>query len=98
MKITLRIPTKDPYAFVELEDELESVTPEDAVTIYENFTKAFKGEPEGFGIPPKDFNRIFDHYRLQGSIPAEDVPLCEDMDKGQKDCISALKRSLTRNK
>lgn len=98
MKVTYRIPTRDPYAYVEIETNPESILTKEITETYEELTRAFKGEPEGFGISAKDFNRIFDHYRLEGSILAEDVPFCEDMDKSQQECLSALKRSLTRNK
>lgn len=96
MKVTYRIPTRDPYAYVEIETNPESILTKEITETYEELTRAFKGEPAGFGISAKDFNRIYDAYRLTGKIPAEDVPLYEEMDATQKASIGDLKRSFGR--
>lgn len=103
MKATYRITTGVQYEYVELEtDEGTVIVPdeikEEAIAEYQKLTKAFKGQATGFGISSKDFNRIYDAYRLKGSIASEDVPLCEEMDEKQKTSISDLKRSFGRNK
>lgn len=91
MKYTCHVPIEQ-YGFISAEVE---GTAEDAVRAYDEIAKAAKS---GNGIPSKDFNHIYDHYRLKGSILAADVPLCEDMSKEQKASLGDLKRSLNRNK
>ena len=94
MKVTLRLPTKDPYAYVELETETEGYA--EAVQLYEDAIKVVKGEPVNeFGISEKYFNEALDRY-LWGDL-SMDATTYDSMGEDQKRIIQAIKRSRKRN-
>lgn len=62
MKITYRIPTKDPYAYIEVEsDTVDGLEPRSLITVaknYYDYTRTFKEEKQG--LSQKDFNVVLD--------------------------------------
>lgn len=88
MKATLRIPTKEQFAFIELEMEVDS--PDAAVEAYHTTTGLF--QPKS-GLPDKDFNSFLDTY-LESNTG--DVNVYNKMSKEQQDVIQTIKRSVKR--
>lgn len=70
MKTTLRIPT-EMYSYVEVVVEGE-LLPEDVARLYHDYTDAFKAkpemEPEGEGIPRKEYIELYDFYEKHGRL------------------------------
>ena len=94
-KITYRIPTKEPFAFVELVREMnDTVSAETIRENYDELTKAFK-EESGAGLPPKEWAQV-----RKGYIAGE--PLSPDtfyaMNENQKFFIQEIKKELRANK
>ena len=71
MKITLRIPTADPYAYMEIETDS---TPDEAMTLYQEVSGKVKG---GEGLEPKAFNAILDELLTKKSISGDPGLLTE---------------------
>lgn len=95
MKITYRIPTKEPYAYVEVEQELEVL---DGVLISENYkdlTKAIVNETEG--LDNKTFIALLDELWDKESIQA-DPGIVETMSHSQKEIMRAFKLVIQRAK
>lgn len=94
MKITYRIPTKDQYAFLEVE---ESERPDHDVRaireVYDELISIFRN---GEGLPVKDFNRCIDSYVKDGKLPIDGQSLWQDMSFQQKTVIDELKKSIKR--
>lgn len=90
MKTTLRLPTAEQYAYIELEIDAENI--ESAVAEYHNAMRAIKG---GGGLDEKEYNAFIDRYLLGEKNHVEDY---EKMDDKQKDFIQTIKRSLARIK
>ncbi len=59
MNVTLRIPTQDQYAFVEVVFEDKKVSPETVKEEYDKYIQAFKVNG---GLPPKEWNAALDRY------------------------------------
>lgn len=89
IKATLRIPTEDQYAFIELQMDVDS---EDAaVEAYKRVTGLVKASVGG--LSQKDWNRLLDQYRTSGSMHPEDH---EKMNKAQSWLIHELDKSDSR--
>lgn len=77
IKATLRIPTEDQYAFIELQMDVDS---EDAaVEAHKRVTGLVKATVNG--LPDKDWRRVVDRYRTEGTMDPEDH---EKMNRAQK--------------
>jgi hypothetical protein len=95
MKVTYRVPTKEQYAYIEIEQEMETL---DGVLISENYkdlTEAIKSEPDIEGLPPLEFNRVLDKYLWQNNIDVGDF---EQLNKAQQAVLQEIKKSKARNK
>lgn len=90
-KVTLRIPTKEQYAFVEL--ALENAQPEEAKELYDQWTYSFNND--GAGLPTKEWNYVLDGYVKDMSMTAETY---ERMSYVQKLVIQELKKCFSRLK
>lgn len=97
MKITYRIPTKEPFAFVEVVAEDTNptdMTPEVIKNHYEQLTSAFKEEP-GTGLPTKEWAQVRKSY-LAGEPLSPDTFYA--MNENQKFFIQEIKKELRANK
>lgn len=94
MKLTLRIPTQDQYAFVECELNIglagQNVPPEEVKELYDVYAGAFKIQE---GLPSKDFDKFLDKYLGENT---GDVEIYNGMNQDQKDRIQMLKRAFKR--
>lgn len=90
MKATLRIPTQDTYAYIEVSD-IEG-TPEEIYGEYRRFTDIVKG---GSSISDKEFNDILDQLLDKKSING-DPGVMEQLSGDQRMLIQAIKRSYAR--
>lgn len=89
MKTTIRIPTKEQYAFIELEvDE----TPERVVEIYNEYT-ALVNQTDVGGLDPKSWRESLDRYLKQGDMEADKY---DGMSKAQKYVIQEIKKAFKR--
>lgn len=91
-KVTLRIPTREPYAFVEL--VLEGATVEEAKEYYDNWIRTFN--TVGLGVTLKEFNSFLDCYLSTGKPPENGLELWEVMSETQKICVNEVKKALIR--
>lgn len=96
MKITLRIPTKDPYAFLEVEFEGEEaeLDADQVVEVYEEYTRALNPKV-GVGLEAKDFNHALDEYLETGALLGEKYLA---MNQEQQNILQCIKRSRARTK
>lgn len=92
-KIILRIPTKEQFAFAEVQID-QPTTAEEARDIYESFTKAFK-EESGTGLPTKEWAQVRKSY-LAGEPLSPDTFYA--MNENQKFFIQEIKKELRANK
>ncbi len=90
MKTTLRLPTNDQYAYIEIEAEVNSV--DDAVVAYNDAMRLIKPQD---GLPSKDFDKFLDKYLSENTGELE---IYNQMSKDQQDRIQMLKRSFARIK
>jgi hypothetical protein len=92
MKTTIRIPTSEQYAYVEVEFD-RPMTPEEIAIEYRNHTTAITG---GVGLDTKVFNRILDRYLWgDGAMEADEYA---GMNVEQISVVQTIKRSKARNK
>lgn len=96
MKITYRIPAKEPYGYVEIEQEFEksALSTDDALEAYDAIIKHYKGET-GEGLPDKEFNSWFDKYMTEGTGDADQYAR---MSLVQQSHIQEVKKSVKRLK
>ena len=87
MKYTLRVPTKEAYAYIEATYEGNV---EDAVERYQELTKAVQG---GFGLEKLEWNRVLDDYLESGTMKEEEY---HGMDDRQQWMIQEIKKSKKR--
>lgn len=93
MKITYRIPGKEPFSYIELEAEvIGKMGPENIITDFESYIQASK---TGDGLPKKDFDTMLDGYLRDGVVDSNEYSRCN---KEQKNIMSSIKRSLSRIK
>jgi hypothetical protein len=91
MKITLRVPTRDQYAFVEAEFDLtEGEGASDIAAKYYELIEQFKDRE---GLSEKDFSAFIDRQIMGESNHVEDY---EKASQEQKKFIQILKRALKR--
>jgi hypothetical protein len=88
-KATLRVPTAEPYAYIEITVE---DTPEAIFEAHRRFSKLTK---VGVGLPTKDWNGILDNYRKGKGMSADQM---ERMDEQQAFMIHELDKSNNRLK
>ena len=88
MKATLRLPTQDQYAFIEVETEVMSK--EEAIESYHEAMRLLKPKE---GISDRDFNAFLDRQLLGESNHVEEYQL---MSQEQKNVVQAVKRALKR--
>ncbi len=87
--ITLRIPTADQYAYIEVPFD---GTADDAFVEYQRLTAMVRG---GEGLEPKAFNAILDEYLTTDKITG-DPGMVSDMSLDQQMIIQSIKRSRAR--
>lgn len=96
MKITYRIPSKEPYGYVEIESEVDNtLSIGTIVKDLEFFMAQAKGEKAGAGLPPKEWNDWLVHYLMTQKGNADQY---NRMSKVQKDQIQELKKAFSRIK
>jgi hypothetical protein len=89
-KFTLRIPTADQYAFVEIGIEGEDLSI--VKQVYDEATAMFKGSD---GLEAKEFNAIIDELLTTNKISG-DPGVMSEMNLDQNSIIQAIKRSRAR--
>lgn len=96
MKITLRIPTLDPYAYIELEDTAAIPDPQEVLRSYESFKRAIKGSQEAkTGLGRVEWNKLIDGLLCGSSMPTEQF---EGMSDKQKEFYHEVEKALVRLK
>jgi hypothetical protein len=93
LPITLRIPTADQYAYIEVPFFGSA---DDAFAEYQRLMAMVKG---GEGLEPKEFNAILDEYLATGKIGETadfDPGVFDRMNLDQQMIIQAIKRSRAR--
>jgi hypothetical protein len=95
MKTTYHIPTEQ-YGFIEVEvDKIEETTQEALKTAVEGYKRISEAYNGGFGLEPKEFNRVYDSFLTNGEIVG-DPGIIEQMDLGQQRSINDLKKAVKR--
>lgn len=92
--VIYRIPTQDPYAYVEIHEEVESgqsIDPKSLYGAYRGLFEAFKGRP---GLPEAEYRQFIDN-QLSGK--GLDVNQYEKMNDYQIFAVQVLKRAKKRN-
>lgn len=102
MKIIYRIPSKDPYGYVEIEKEINATDKQHilaeeilAVEELESLMVLQKVGKSDTGLPKKEMDTWLDTYLLSQT---GDVNQYSKMSDSQKECVQAIKRSLARIK
>jgi len=88
--ITLRIPTKEPYAYIEVSTDSGSV--QEAYEAYKEITAMVSGSPKT-GLERKDFNKALDSLAMGENLPVEAF---EGMSEVQKWCYHQVELSIKR--
>ncbi len=91
MKVILRLPTTDQYAYLETEIEVMSI--EDGLAEYHRAMRLIKG---GTGLDEKEYNAFIDN-QLMGN-DKNHIDQYEKMTTEQKAVVQVLKRALKRIK
>lgn len=97
MKIVLRLPAKEQYAYLEYTLEGPD-TPEfadSAIDEYSRLTKAIRG---GSGLPDSEFNDWSQRYLNRETMTSEDLERYQYMSEDQKSKVQWAKRSFKRIK
>lgn len=92
MKITYRVPTQDPYAFVEIEMDAEPVPPEAIHEEYEKIKAAFR---IGEGLSEKVIDAFLEEYLSTGTV-MDGTELYAEMSKEQQKWVQCIKRTIKR--
>lgn len=98
MKIKYRIPSKDPYGYVEFEQENVTETPEEVRSVIEQLEEMMsyhKGETAGPGLPPKEWCAWLDNYLKNQTGNADQY---NQMSPDQQRTIQDLKKAFKRLK
>ena len=90
-KGTIRVPTKTPCSYIEMEVEGSA---QDMVTAYNELSQACWGQNE-VGVTPKEFNAFLDNMLLGEDNHIEQL---EPMSSTQKFVVNELKKALKRLK
>ena len=85
----LRVPTPDPFAFIEFEFP---GTAEEAIDEYRRLTVAVK---ENGGLADADWRAVLDDFLDDGSISGDPGSI-EKMNSAQRWCINEVKKGLKR--
>jgi len=93
IKVTYRIPTKEPFAFIEMTQETNETDPSDIKSTYEALTNEFK--EGGAGIPTVQFNALLDEYLTTRGIK-NGGDTWENMSKEQQAVFQEIKKSRKR--
>lgn len=88
MKYTLRVPTKEPYAYIETEFEGDA---NEAVAAYQELTRAVQG---GMGLGMKAFAAILVEYVKTGGIVDGGN---HDFSTNERTLLSEIKKLLKTN-
>jgi len=90
---TLRIPTREQYAYIEVQMEgSPDLTPIEVYDKYKELTQLVQEEPS---LMEKDFNQVLDEYIWgSGTMTADQYAA---MTPGQQQIIQTIKRSRKRN-
>lgn len=97
MEYTLRVPTKDPYAYLEAKGDFES--PGAAFEAYRSIQEAIfpmqtSGQTSGPGVEPKEWNRILDGILSgTGKLTADEW---ENMSENQRYMLNEYKKHTNR--
>lgn len=97
MNIKYRIPTKDQFAFVEIDEDNDDISFGDIKRKYDALTNLFQEKEGGAGIPDKEFNKVLDGYLATKTI-ANGGDIYETLNNEQKGILNAIKKSFNRNK
>ena len=97
MKVTYRIPTSEPYAYVEITDEFDE--PRDDIEAgiainYKKLTQAMSIQPT-FGMPELEFSRYIDLVG-NGKAIEGDPGILEKMSPKQQYAVNTLKKFIKR--
>ena len=98
MKVIYRIPAKEPYGYIEIEDDVDEgfFDPEKMKAQYDVFKETFNSKEEGGeGLPPKEWNAWLDTYLTTSTGNAD---LYAQMSPAQQAVIQEVKKSLKRLK
>ena len=90
MKVTLRIPTNDQFAFIEIEKEV--IDTMEAVDAYNEAMGHFKPNE---GLPHKEWNSALDEYLTTNSLRGG-TELYERMSLNQKMVMQEIKKAFKR--
>ncbi|HEY6021402.1 MAG TPA: hypothetical protein VIY48_16300 [Candidatus Paceibacterota bacterium] len=94
MKTTLRLPTKDPFAFIEVELEGD-LQPEEIVERYGSLHGAYWNRTKaGTGLDKKTFDAMLDDYIWNGGSWKEEQ--FSKLNEEQQTIVQAIKRSKNR--
>lgn len=96
MKASLRIPTKEPYAFIEVNSE---GTPAEVFAEYQTMTNIVNGTeaiPTVYeSLKNLDFNKVLDKYLSTSHLEAQEYEACDEL---QKQVLQTIKRAFKRIK
>lgn len=90
MKYTFRVPTQDPYAYVEVEYEDKDIPSVDIAETYTTLKNQFK---VGTGLDEKLFNKFIDN-QLKGI--GNDIEEYNQMSSEQQNIVQTIKRAIKR--
>ena len=93
MKVTFRIPAKETYGYIEIEQESTLENIPELLELYDKTIQAYKGENTNVGLSDKDFNQALDTYLSEGTGDTEQYML---MSKDQQNVFQQIKKSLKR--
>lgn len=94
MKQTLRLPTADQYAYIELEiDPGEDLTDEMVQEAHSNYKRSINEIKGGGGLEKRAFDLFLDRYLTGEQNSVEEYM---KMDETQKSIIQCIKRSKAR--
>ena len=84
------------FEFIGFEyEEGDEVTQNDIKLALEAFNRTKQAINGGFGLEPKEFNRVYDSFLTNGEIVG-DPGIIEQMDLGQQRSINDLKKAFKR--
>jgi hypothetical protein len=89
MKAIYRLPTKEPYGYLEIEEEV--LTAEQAVLGHRRALEAFN--TPNLGLDSKEWNKALDGYLTLNTLPSD---VYERMSDRQKLVIQEIKKSIKR--
>lgn len=91
-KVTYRIPSKDPYGYVEFETDVADPNFHNLIEVLEEMMD-FHKTGDGPGLSEKEFNQVLDQYLKDGTITSDGYAACNPE---QQKILQAIKKSLKR--